>query len=76
MCIVIAHMNPKLNSFLPVPATLSVFNSCWDKEALIAGRGLATVMGAFTALAVRIGASTSTPVFAHANSYGSVDIAA
>lgn len=76
MRIVIARMNHETNSFSPVPTPLSAFNPRWGDEALIAGTGSATAMGAFIAFAERMRASISTPVFAHANPSGPVDLAA
>ncbi|OWJ92210.1 microcystin degradation protein MlrC [Pseudomonas sp. A46] len=76
MRIVIARMNHETNSFSPVPTPLSAFNPRWGDEALIAGTGSATAMGAFIAFAERMRASISAPVFAHANPSGPVDLAA
>ncbi|AVZ17534.1 TPA: M81 family metallopeptidase [Pseudomonas aeruginosa] len=76
MRIVIARMNHETNSFSPVPTPLSAFNPRWGDEALIAGIGSATAMGAFIAFAERVGASIRTPVFAHANPSGPVELAA
>ncbi|MDH0131725.1 M81 family metallopeptidase [Pseudomonas asiatica] len=73
MRIVIARMNHETNSFSPVPTPLSAFKPRWGKDALEAGRGSTTAMGAFIAFAERIGAVISTPVFAHANPSGPVE---
>lgn len=76
MRFVIARMNHETNTFSPVPTPLSAFHPRWGAEALAASRDSATAMGAFVAFAARMGAEISTPVFAHANPSGPVDVQA
>jgi microcystin degradation protein MlrC len=72
MRFVVARMNHETNTFSPVPTPLASFNPRWDEDALQAGTGSRTAMGAFLAFAEVRGAEVVTPVFATANPSGPV----
>ncbi|WP_414475221.1 M81 family metallopeptidase [Microvirga sp. M2] len=72
MRFVVARMNHETNTFSPVPTPLASFNPRWGRDALQAGEGSSTAMGAFLAFAEERGAEVSTPVFATANPSGPV----
>ncbi|WP_134500626.1 M81 family metallopeptidase [Microvirga pakistanensis] len=72
MRFVVARMNHETNTFSPVPTPLASFNPRWGTDALQAGAGSRTAMGAFLAFAEARGAEVATPVFATANPSGPV----
>ena len=72
MRFVVARLNHETNTFSPVPTPLASFNPRWGKDALQAGTGSRTAMGAFLAFAEARGAKVVTPVFATANPSGPV----
>lgn len=72
MRFIVARMNHETNTFSPVATPLASFNPRWDEDALQAGRGSRTAMGAFLSFAEARGAEVVTPVFATANPSGPV----
>ncbi len=72
MRFVVARMNHETNTFSPVPTPLASFDPRWGADALEAGRGSRTAMGAFLAYAETCGADVATPLFATANPSGPV----
>jgi microcystin degradation protein MlrC len=72
MRFVVARLNHETNTFSPVPTPLASFNPRWNEDALQAGRGSRTAMGAFLAFAEARGAEVVTPIFATANPSGPV----
>jgi microcystin degradation protein MlrC len=73
---VIARVNHETNTFSPLPTPLATFEPRWGFDALAAGKGSATAMGAFLDFAKEMDAEIGTPVFAHANPSGPVHDAA
>jgi microcystin degradation protein MlrC len=76
MRIVTARVNHETNTFSPLATPLAAFNPLWGADALAAGRGAATALGAFIAFAEERGAEVVVPVSAHANPSGPVADAA
>ena len=76
MRIVTARVNHETNTFSPLATPLAAFNPLWGTEALAAGRGSTTALGAFIRFAEARGASLAVPVSAHANPSGPVADAA
>ena len=72
MRIVAARVNHETNTFSPLATPLTAFNPRWNADALTAGRGSATALGAFLAFAEARGAEVVVPVMAHANPSGPV----
>jgi microcystin degradation protein MlrC len=72
MRFVVARLNHETNTFSPVPTPLVSFNPRWNEDALHAGTGSRTAMGAFLAFAEARSAEVVTPVFATANPSGPV----
>ena len=60
MRFVVARMNHETNTFSPVPTPLASFNPRWDEDALQAGTGSRTAMGAFLAFAEARGTEVVT----------------
>ncbi|MCJ2046715.1 M81 family metallopeptidase [Methylobacterium sp. J-078] len=72
MRIVTARVNHETNTFSPLATPLAAFDPLWGAEALAAGRGSTTALGAFIRFAEGRGASLAVPVSAHANPSGPV----
>lgn len=76
MRIVTARVNHETNTFSPLATPLAAFNPLWGADALAAGQGATTALGAFIRFAQARGATVAVPVTAHANPSGPVADAA